>query len=217
MSDIILKPTDWYTSNAKYPAKPGDRFILQGDRAEIEFHDLKGTAENPIIITALSRVLIKGINPGGRVVIFSNCQFVRFTGDPNNKNEYTVEITGGGQAVDFRDLSSDFEADHLNIHDVGYLAIAGKTDPTCDPKTWRGNFTLRNPRIHHCIMKNIMTGEAIYVGESHYHTTFPLTNCPSGVNIYAITCLKTLVEMQSKLVRVSVVVQLLAIRLRILV
>jgi hypothetical protein len=182
MSDIIITPKDWNFEAVKYNAQPGDRIILTGGSfAEIEFHNLKGTLESPIIVTALTKTVIKGLNAGGRVVQFINCAFIRFTGDPNDDNSQLIEVTGGTQAVDFRELTTDFEVDHLYIHDVGYLGIGGKTDPTCDPKTWRGNFTLRRPRLHHNKIVNIRTGEGLYIGESHYATTFPLTNCASGI------------------------------------
>lgn len=172
--DYTITPKEWNIDGVKY--KPGDRLILQGNRAEIQFTNLLGTADNPIIITATTNVVIKGVNAGGRVVQFINCQHIRFTGGDGN----LIEITGGTQAVDFRELTTDCEADHLYIHDVGYLGIGMKTDPTCDPKTWRGAFVLNRPRIHHNRFVNIRTGEAIYVGESHYAGTFPLKNCPTG-------------------------------------
>lgn len=172
--DYKIGAKEWNIFGTGY--KPGDRLILEGDRAEIQFTGLKGTEQAPITVTALSKVVIKGVNAGGRVVQFIACEHVRFTGG----EDMLIEVTGGTQAVDFRELTTDCEADHLYIHDVGYLGIGMKTDPTCDPNTWRGSFTLRRPRIHHCRFINIRTGEAIYIGESHYATSFPLKNCPSG-------------------------------------
>lgn len=178
MSDIAIKTSDWNIKGAGI--NPGDRLILAGPtRAEIEFHDLKGTAEAPITISALSPVVISGKVSGGRVVTFYNCQHVRLTGDPARNGDMNITINNGGQGVDFRDLSSGVEADHLTI-DVGYSGLNAKTDPTCDTKTWRGNFTLDGVYFHHNDIST-KTGEGIYVGESHYHSTFPLSGCPSGV------------------------------------
>lgn len=165
MTDIIIQPKDWNIDGTKY--KPGDRLILKGPlRAEIEFHNLVGTAEKPIVITATEKLLIKSITPGGRIVNFLNCSFVRFTGTDNN----LIEITGAGaMGVDFRELSTNVEADHLYIHDIGYSALNAKTEPTSDPKTWRGNFTLRDVYFHDNVVENI-GGEGAYVGLSHAHT-----------------------------------------------
>lgn len=178
MSDIIITPKDWNIQAAKYNVKAGDRLIMQGDRAEIELHDLVGTPDKPIILTALSPIDIKGVNPGGRVVQFINCKNVRITGDPNGTGDMNITIINGGQGVDFRELSTGVEADHLTIN-VGYSGLNAKTDPTCDPKTWRGNFTLDGVYFHHNDITT-KTGEGVYIGESHYHSTFPLSGCAAG-------------------------------------
>jgi len=84
MSNINITPQMWNISGSTY--QPGDRLILAaGTRNEIEFHDLKGTAQNPIVVTTAGKTIIQGINPGGRVVQFINCSFVRFTGGSNCK------------------------------------------------------------------------------------------------------------------------------------
>lgn len=180
MSDIIIKPSDWNIQALKYNVKPGDRLILEGDRAEIELHDLVGTPELPIVLTALSPVAIKGTVAGGRAVIFSNCKNVRITGDPTGNGDMNITITNTGQGVDFRDLSTGVEADHLTIR-AGYLGLAAKTDPTCDPKTWRGNFTLVGVRFHHNDITTL-TGEGIYAGNSHWNTVGAIQGgpCASG-------------------------------------
>jgi hypothetical protein len=178
MSDIIITPKDWNIQASKYNVKPGDRLVMQGDRAEIELHDLVGTPDKPIILTALSPITIKGVNPGGRVVNFVNCKNVRITGDPTGNGAMNITITNGGQGVDFRELSTGVEADHLTIN-VGYSGLNAKTDPTCDPKTWRGNFTLDGVHFHHNDITT-KTGEGVYIGESHYHSTFPLSGCAAG-------------------------------------
>lgn len=175
MSNFKITPKVYKVDGSSY--KPGDNLILIGpERNDIMLVGLKGTQDKPITITADEKLLIKGIYPGQRVVLFSGCSFIRFVG----LDGAPIEITGGGQAVDFRELSTNFEAAYLYIHHVGYSGINGKTDPTCDPKTWRGNFTLYNPWIHNCLIEDLTDGEGIYVGESHYHSTFPLSNCPSG-------------------------------------
>lgn len=176
MSDIIIKPTDWNIQVAKYNVKPGDRLILEGDRAEIELHDLID-----VVLTALSPVTIKGTVAGGRAVKWINCKNVRITGDPNGTGDMNISITNTGQGVDFRELSTGVEADHLTIK-AGYLGLAAKTDPTCDPKTWRGNFVLDGVYFHHNDISTD-TGEGIYIGESHYQTTVaPIGGpCASGV------------------------------------
>lgn len=172
-AEVTIPATVWSVDGSAY--KPGDRIILApnslGERYDIQFKGLRGTRDNPIVVTATSKLSIKGKVNGGRVVVFSDCQYVKFTGTEDR----LIDISGGGQAVDFRDLSTGVEACYLHIHDVGYSGINVKTDPTCDPKTWRENFVLRDVYIHHNVIENLTDGEGMYVGESHYHSTFPLS------------------------------------------
>jgi len=179
-TDILLRPADWNISASKYAVMPGDRLIMSGDRKEIEFHNLQGTAARPIIITSLTKILIGAVNPGGRVVTCYNCQYVRLTGDPDGTGSSNIVINGGGQGVDFRDLSQHVEADHLDIT-TGYSGINVKTDPSCDPRTWRGNFVLDGVYLHHNRIST-KTGEAFYINESHYHSVGAIQGgpCASG-------------------------------------
>lgn len=178
MSDIIIKPSDWNIDAVKYGIKPGDRVILQGpNRDAIEFHNLIGTKEKSIIITATDKVLVKRAGTGGRVVQFFNCDYVRLTGGPGK----LIEITGGGHGVTVSSGSNHAEIDNLYIHHVGYSGIDITNYPTCDPKTWRGAYTMEDILVHDNRITDLTDGEAIYIGPSHYHSSFPLSGCPSGV------------------------------------
>jgi hypothetical protein len=64
----------------------------------------------------------------------------------------------------------------------------GKTDPSCDSKTWRNNFTMRNVFIHDNYVHDV-GGEAFYIGNSFYNgksescgTVYPHTI--EGLKIY---------------------------------
>ena len=178
MSDIIIKPSDWNIDAVKYGIKPGDRVILQGPtRAEIEFHNLIGTKDKPITITATDKVLIKRAGTGGRVFQFSNCDYFHITGTEKK----LLEITGGGHGVTISNMSNHMEVSHLYIHHVGYSGIDITNYPTCDPKTWRGAYTMEDVIVHDNIITDLTDGEGIYIGPSHYQSSFPLSNCPSGV------------------------------------
>lgn len=175
MSDIIIKPTDWNIDVTKYSIKPGDRIVLQGPlRAHIRFVNVRGTAEKPITITADSKVVIKAATAGEKVVLFQGCDFIHMDGTEKR----LIEITGGAHGIEYTDLSNHPEFSFLDIHDTGATGIGIKTYPTCDKRTWRGAFTLQDPVIRNCQFWNIGT-EAIYLGCSHYHESFPL-KCADG-------------------------------------
>jgi hypothetical protein len=182
--DITIPSTAWYIDKDKntrsdatvLDVRPGMTVCFAaGIRGPIEFHSVNGTATAPITFVSNGGTTFKG-SGGQHMVAFYNSSFIKVTGEQG-----PIDITGGGHGIWFGSLSTDVEAAFINFHDLGYSGFEAKTDPTCDPKTWRGNFTLRNVRVHDCTFKNMMTGEAIYIGESHYHSTFPLSGCTGGI------------------------------------
>lgn len=179
MSEFKITPKEWKIDGRLY--KPGDVLVLEGDRAEIEFHNIQASADNPVTITAKSKTLIKSLNRGGKLLQFFNCKGVRLTGSIDNRDVKNIEISGGDvgeQAIDFTDCSTEIEIDHLHVHDFWGSAINIKTYPTCDVKTWRSNFTMRNIVLRNNLVENVRRGEGAYIGCSHYQQSFPL-NCGS--------------------------------------
>lgn len=157
--------------------KPGDKVCFQsGTRPDLLIKNFHGTAASPITITNMcdGKIILKATAATGRLAYIGNSSFIRFTGSANPNEQYGIEMTSAVQALDFRDLSTNVEADHLYIHDIGYSALNAKTDPTCDPATWRQNFTMYDVSFHDNYVKNT-GGEGIYIGESHYHTTVAAT------------------------------------------
>jgi gliding motility-associated-like protein len=155
--------------------KPGDKVCFQsGTRPDMLIKNMHGTAAQPITFTNMcdGKVTIAAGAGTGRLAYIGNSSYIRFTGSGNPSEQYGIEFTSAVQAIDFRDLSTNVEADHLYIHDIGYSALNAKTDPTCDPATWRENFTMYDISFHDNYVKNT-GGEGIYIGESHYHTTVP--------------------------------------------
>lgn len=178
--DITIPTSAWYIDRDKATRsdayvinpKPGQTVCFaDGIRGVIEFHNMNGTADAYITFASCSGTTIKG-NPGQHVVQFFNSSFVRVSGQQG-----PIDITGGGHGLYFRDLSTDVEANSIWFHDLGYSGFEAKTDPTCDPKTWRGAFTLRNPKVINCRFNNL-GGEAIYIGESHYNTVGAIQGGP---------------------------------------
>lgn len=177
MSEFKITPKDWKIDGKLY--KPGDVLVLDGDRAEIEFHNIQASWDNPVTITAKSKTIIKSLNKGGKLMQFFNCKGVRLSGSIDNKDVKNLEFFGNGigeQAIDFTDCSTEIEIDHLYVHDFWGSAINVKTYPTCDKKTWRENFTMRNIILRDNLVEDVRKGEGAYIGCSHYHQSYPL-NC----------------------------------------
>ncbi len=169
--------------------QPGNKICFaNGQRPDILIQNVHGTVDKPVIFTNMcdGKVIIKGTASTGRLMYMGNVSHVRVTGTGNPSEQYGIEIQTGVQGIDFRDLSTYVEADHLYVHDLSYSGINAKTDPTCDQATWRGNFTMRDVLVHDNKISKT-GGEGIYIGESHYHITVTVTPCNLQAQEHEIT------------------------------
>jgi hypothetical protein len=162
-----VQPNEWFVDGTNM--QPGTIiYIPAGTRGALLLKNLKGTPDNPIIIT----------NAGGKATLSTsitasygfktqNCRYFKVlgTGDPGIK--YGIEVNGGNIGMTMDDLSSDFEITAVEVRNSGFAGIMAKTDPTCDVATQRGNFTMRNVKIHHNYIHKT-GGEGLYIGNSFY-------------------------------------------------
>lgn len=162
-----VKPSEWMVDGTNIPAG-ATIFIPAGIRGSLLLKNFNGTATAPIVI----------INKGGKVTISTsitasyafktqNCRYFKVmgTGDPTIK--YGININGGNLGMTMDDLSSDFEIARVEVRNSGFAGIMAKTDPSCDPATWRGHFTMRNVLLHDNYIHKT-GGEGFYVGNSFY-------------------------------------------------
>jgi len=167
---ISTSATEWQFDGAAKGVKPGDRICFAGGtRTGILLKNIHGTATQPVIISneSTSKVIISAPSTYGNAVEVDNLTYVKFTGSNNPSVQYGIEITGAQMGINFQQLSSDFEVDHLYVHNTGCVGIVAKTDPTCDASTWKGNFVMKNTSFHDNLISN--TGcEGFYIGNSHY-------------------------------------------------
>jgi gliding motility-associated-like protein len=167
---ISLSGTEYTFDGEAKGVEPGDKICFtSGTRTGFGFVNVHGTAENPVIITNMcdGKVVLSAPSNWGNTMEVNASSHFRITGSGNPNEEYGIEITGAQMGLNVHGLSTNFEIDHVNVHDVGCVGIVGKTDPTCDPATWRGNFTMRDSKFHHNKIAN--TGcEGFYIGNSHY-------------------------------------------------
>jgi len=174
---ISTSATEWQFDGAAKGVKPGDRICFKGGtRTGIKLINIHGTAALPVIISneSNSSVVISAPVSYGNVVEVDNVSYVKFSGSNNPSVKYGIEITGGQMGINFQQLSSDFEVDHLYVHNTGCVGIVAKTDPTCDASTWRGRFTMKNTSFHDNLVSN--TGcEGFYIGNSHYDSGVGMT------------------------------------------
>lgn len=169
---VPIDATVWRIDGDDMGIQPGDKVCFEsGERGSLQVLNVHGSEGNPVIFKNMCDGKTTFISPAsrGNNIVFRYCSFIHLTGGNNPDEEYGLEFIGAVMGVSFINLTTDIELDHVNIHDIGGIAIEAKTDPTCDPATWRDNFEMRNVYIHHNTMSNI-GGEAFYVGNSHYNT-----------------------------------------------
>lgn len=152
--------------------QPGEVICIQaGNYSLLRFVDFVGTAAQPIIFK----------NCGGKVTIshnqyygaldFLGSKYFRVTGTGSSESQYGIFISGTGQnasGLSVAGLSTNCEIDHLEIQNTGFAGMLIKTDPNCDPNTWRSNFMMKEVLIHDNYVHNT-GGEGLYVGSSFFN------------------------------------------------
>jgi hypothetical protein len=146
--------------------KPGDTiFIAAGNREELILENITGTDKKPVVI----------VNRGGKVIINSKEDYGILV---NNSVHFKITGTGSSDVYGFEiastanhglvvtEFSSFCEADHLEIHHVGYAGIVAKTDPNCSRKDLR-HFIMQNLSFHDNFIHDT-NAEGFYVGYSWY-------------------------------------------------
>ncbi|WP_247236291.1 malectin domain-containing carbohydrate-binding protein [Telluribacter sp. SYSU D00476] len=151
--------------------KPGDVVCIQaGTYSRFRFINFQGTAEQPITIK----------NCGGAVNIAHATYFgaldiwesrhIKLTGAGDSATPYGIVISGTGSGASGLVVgakTTDIEIDHVEISGTGFAGMLIKTDPACDPTTWRQNFTMNNVVVRDNYVHN--TGaEGIYIGHTSY-------------------------------------------------
>jgi gliding motility-associated-like protein len=167
---ISSSSSDIYFDGKAKGVKPGDKICLpNGKRTGIQFKNIVGTADKPVIITNRcdGKSFIEAPSSWGNAIEFLNSSHFIVSGAGNPAEPMGIDITGASFGMNLHGFTTDFTLENLNVHDTGCSAIVAKTDPTCDPLTQLGKFTLRNATFHDIKITN--TGcEGFYIGNSHF-------------------------------------------------
>lgn len=158
---------------------PGTTIVLVRNEAfpenstyRLEVSNLRGTPENPIIITIdrstpleFGFELYNGFN-------FKNCDNVILDGRGYQNLQYGISIFSsetnlngeGIICIQGADGSTGLEVFAVELSDVEFAGIMWKTDPKPDyPEYWRPTFEVRDLRIHNTYIHNT-GGEGLYLG-----------------------------------------------------
>ncbi|MDQ1087231.1 right-handed parallel beta-helix repeat-containing protein [Siphonobacter sp. SORGH_AS_1065] len=160
-----------YYGPGNLPVQPGQTVCIQaGQYTNLQFSNLSGTPANPIIFKNCGGVVEIENNTSTDALAFANCKYFKVTGTGSSQQTYGIHVKGTGSGrmgLSVMDKSTNCEIDHLEINNAGFAGIMTKTDPWCDPATWRENFTMYNVNIHDNYIHDC-GGEGIYAGNSFW-------------------------------------------------
>lgn len=152
---------------------PGDRVcVTAGEREFLRLSNLTGTAEAPIeILNCGGLVRIHNEDRAYALVFEDDSQFFHLTGTGDPALTYGFEISVPtrepypGVGLWLLGRSTNYEADHIEIHDTGFAGVSAKTDPLCDGSADQGTFTQRDVSFHHMYVHDTI-GEGFYIGST---------------------------------------------------
>jgi len=152
---------------------PGDRVcVTAGEREFIRFQNLTGSADEPIeIINCGGLVRIHNTERAYALVFEDDSQHFHLTGTGDSELTYGFEISAPdrepypGVGLWLLGRSTNYEVDHVEIHDTGFAGVSAKTDPLCDGSADQGTFTQRDVSFHHMYVHDTI-GEGFYIGST---------------------------------------------------
>jgi len=149
--------------------------ISSGTRGPLTLRNFHGTASNPItFINKGGKVVFQVDQAGSYALKTDNCSHFKFLGSGDPSYKYGFEVNGSHNGMSFDHLTTDFELAYVEVHNTGFAGIMAKTDPSCDPATWRGHFVMQNISVHDNYVHNT-GGEGFYLGNSFYQNGRNLT------------------------------------------
>ncbi|MEH0155786.1 right-handed parallel beta-helix repeat-containing protein [Limibacter armeniacum] len=151
--------------------KPGETVCLEAGKrnSQLVINNLKGTSENRIIVKNCGGLSSFNVPADKSFVLkFLNSSDFILSGDGDEEEKYGIELSGGVIGLQLTGLTTDFEVKGIHVHDVSFAGVMAKTDPSCDERTWRGNFVMKNISIHHNLVHHTKGGEGFYVGNSFF-------------------------------------------------
>ncbi|MDJ0754321.1 MAG: right-handed parallel beta-helix repeat-containing protein [Ardenticatenaceae bacterium] len=144
--------------------QPGDVVCLgSGTRGGMGIYDVVGSPSQPITIKNCGGQL--DIDTTGDSFLIVRSKYLRLTGSGDGGFNYGIRASGPVKAGG---LTTNIEIDHIEVYQAGFAGFMVKTDPTCDPATWRENFVMRDVFIHDNYAHGMQDGEGFYIGYTFY-------------------------------------------------
>jgi hypothetical protein len=140
-----------------------------GSKYRLRVEDLVGTEQDPIIITidSTEQFVLSFESYWGLLML--GCEHVIIDGKGYNNLSKGLKITPyepfeGTICLQMGDLSTNIEVFEVELSECGFAGVSAKTDPKANyPESWRGNFSMKDLRIHNTYIHNT-AGEGVYLG-----------------------------------------------------
>lgn len=176
--DHVVEPGPRTVVGSTLGVLPGDRIcVMTGEYEFLRLQGIVGDAERPVtIVNCGGLVRIHNADRGYALVVEADeagnaSQYFHLTGTGDATLTYGFEISAPatepwpGFGLSLVGRSTNYEVDHLEIHDTGFAGISAKTDPTCDGAADQDRFVQRDIELHHLYIHET-GGEALYIGST---------------------------------------------------
>lgn len=150
---------------------PGDTVYLDaGAKRSLRLVNFHGSPLDPIIFKNYGGTVIIQSNDMYYGLKIGNSSYFRFTGTGTEGIKYGIRILGtqeGAAGLSVDDGSTNFEVDHIEVANVGWVGILSRTNATCDQSMNRDNFTQYQSVFHDNYIHNT-AGEGMLIGHTNY-------------------------------------------------
>lgn len=173
--DHVIELDGLDVNGAQMGVQPGQSVCVRGGaRPYLRLHAFVGEEGAPIEIrNCEGQVAIDNEDKGYGLTVGTS-RYVRVTGSGDAEFMYGFKVRAARTGPDYAamgvaigDLSSDIEADHMEVYDSGFAGFMVKTDPRCDGSSNLGNFVMYDVKLHHNWIHDTH-GEGIYFGSTGY-------------------------------------------------
>lgn len=169
--DVAVQTAD----GAQMGVMPGQSVCVEGgERPFLRLSKFKGAEGSPIEIRNCEGLVEIDNDDKGYGLTVEESNFVRVTGTGDERFEYGFKVRASKDGPDYSamgvsitNLSSDVEADHLEVYESGFAGFNVKTEPRCDLSANLGEFVMYNVSLHHNYIHDTI-GEGIYFGSTGY-------------------------------------------------
>ncbi|MFT5357948.1 MAG: hypothetical protein ACI9KE_005185 [Polyangiales bacterium] len=145
---------------------------MAGEREFLRLRAIRGSEGAPVeIINCGGRAVIGNTDRAYSLVVEEGSAYFHITGTGDESIEYGFDLFAParepypGVGLWLNGRSTNYEVDHVEIHDTGFAGVSAKTDPLCDGSADRARFTQRDTHLHHLYVHDT-GGEGFYIGST---------------------------------------------------